>query len=305
MRQTTIAVLLCLLGCLVGAGVAPGSEVHWTPAHELAPAGIYGCMAAGDLDGDGDDDIADFTFFHVYRNTGCPGPPNWDREDDVLLHMNMLGCTGGYATFGDVDADGDLDLVYGCYECCSLRMVWNVGTPQSPAWEYGGAIAGDPYIESYSYPCLADMDADGDLDVIATDQGGSTFLYENTGTPQVPFWAPRESVPDIDFGGMMDIVVLGDLDGDGDLDFLGGSDGVECWENVGTPQEWSFVRNDAMLTGVDEPTDGVHGVALPDVDCDGDCDLLISSWGVVYLYLNDQFTPVESGSWGTIKALYR
>jgi len=307
MRQAAIAILLSAVSVLWFSTGAVGSEVHWTPAHELAPSGSYGCMAAGDLDGDGDDDIADFVFVNMYRNTGCPGPPAWDLEEDVFPHMNMLGCTGGRGTLGDVDADGDLDLVYGCYECCSLRMVWNVGTPQWPAWEQGGAILGDPYIESYSSPFLADLDGDGDLDVMATDQGGGIFFYENTGTPQAPLWGSRQLIQDIDYGGMDYTVVLGDLDGDGDLDFLGGEGlrRLECWENIGTPQEWSYVPNAAMLTGVDVPTNGVHGVALPDVDCDGDCDLLVSSWGVGYLYLNDQFTPVGMRTWGTIKALFR
>jgi len=103
-------------------------------------------------------------------------------------------------------------------------------------------------------------------------------------------------------------VALGDLDGDGDLEIVGGSSfsRLKCWENTGTPEVCSYVRNDAMLTGVDAPMDGVFGVALPDVDCDGDCDLLVIGWAEAwYLYLNEATTPVCSRNWGVIKSLFR
>jgi hypothetical protein len=183
-----------------------------------------------------------------------------------------------------------------------------VGTPVEPAWQYGGAIAGDPYAYYYATYCLGDLDADGDLDLVGTDALGTAVLCENTGTPEVPYWPSWELLAGVDFPADMNFLALGDPDGDADLDIVYAcpSSRVKCYENTGTPEEYSYVRNDAMLTGVDAPTDGAWGLALPDVDCDGDCDLVIVGWyDATYLYLNDRFTPVHPGSWGTIKALFR
>ncbi|MBN2564540.1 MAG: VCBS repeat-containing protein [Candidatus Eisenbacteria bacterium] len=292
--------LVCLLWCV---GVAAGSEVLWTRADDLAPAGPDDAIASGDLDGDGDDDVAAIGYGNVHWNTGCPGPPAWNPEEDVLLPLG--DCMENSIALGDCDADGDLDIIHGCYECCSLRMIWNTGDPHEPAWQYGGAIAGDPSGGHYAYACLVDLDADGDLDIVGTNASGAISFYENTGTPETPYWIWSEVIPGIGFGPAQGVMALGDLDGDGDLDIVGGTTSLICWENTGTAQAWSYVRNDGMLSGVTEPTDHLYGVALPDVDCDGDCDLLLVGWGAVYLYLNERITPVRSAAWGFIKQVFR
>lgn len=304
MRSAAAILPIGLAVVLSGAGLTAGSEVTWVPAHELAPSELGGRLAAGDLDADGDDDLP--SDLHLYWNVGCPGPPVWQLEEDVLPYLP--GCGLNSTTFGDCDADGDLDLIYGCFYCCSLRMFWNVGTPEEPEWSYGGPIAGDPSGGYIAYFCLADIDADGDLDLVGHSSSGATGIIENTGTPEEPYWVWLGLIPDVGPGGSDGVMAIGDLDGDTDLDIICGNPGsrVKCWENTGTLQAWSYERNDAMLTGVDEPTDGVFGIALPDVDCDGDRDLVIVGWwGEMYLYLNEQITPVRANSWASIKALYR
>ncbi|MBM3308117.1 MAG: VCBS repeat-containing protein [Candidatus Eisenbacteria bacterium] len=308
MARTAIGVVMAAMSLLWSATAAGQSAVYWTPAHEWAPTGLLGCIAAGDLDGDGDDDLASFRWGGVYWNMGCPGPPAWQLQANVFPDARPFGCHGGEGTLGDIDGDGDLDLIYGCYECCSLRVFWNVGTPQVPTWQYGGAVPGNPYAGYYSLVCLADIDADGDLDLLGRNGDGiyALIAYENVGTPWAPLWVRLGLIPEV-YGVSDSVLAVGDIDGDGDLDIVGGSysSRLKCWENVGTPQAWSYVRNDAMLTGV-AATIGVTGVALLDLDCDGDLDLVIvGRLGAVSVYLNEQITPVGSGTWGTIKALYR
>jgi len=304
-KQPALVALLSVAAAFLW-GYTAASQVVWTPAHELAPPVVSGFVGSGDLDGDGDDDVSGFGWRNQYWNMGCPGPPAWQLQEGAF--PDVAACTENSGTLGDCDADGDLDLVYGCWECCSLRMIWNVGTPQAPVWQHSGAIAGNPYAGYEAYDRLADIDADGDLDLVGTSSGGAVGVFENTGTPEAPCWVWLGLIPGIGFGASDGILAVGDLDGDGDLDIVGGSSfsRVKCWENVGTSQVWSYIRNDAMLTGVTATAIGVYGVALPDVDCDGDCDLLIvGRIGGIYLYLNERITPVRPGSWGTIKALYR
>lgn len=307
MRRTATAVSLALAVTLLSARAAAGNTVAWTSAHELAPTGIVGgLIATGDLDADGDDDIADFGYRNEYWNMGCPAPPTWQLEEGVF--PDVSGCTEGSGALGDCDSDGDLDLIYSCWECCSFRMVWNIGTPQAVVWQSASGVPGSPYAGYDARACLGDIDGDGDLDLVSTNAGGSIRLAQNVGTLGAPYWPTTVLIPGIGFGSSGGTLALGDLDGDVDLDMLGvtpGS-GARCWENVGTPEAWSYVPNAAMLTGVTEPTNGAWGLALPDVDCDGDPDLLVAGHnGTVFLYLNERITAVRPNSWGTIKALYR
>ncbi len=305
MVRTAKAVMIIAALLLVLAGATSAAEVHWTAAPDAAPDLLSGFLAWGDLDGDGDDDVC-LMSWKMYWNAACPGPPAWQIEDGGFP---SIGCTKQSAALGDVDADGDLDLVSACWECCSFRMVWNVGTPQEPAFQYGGAIPGDPDAHSNARAWFGDVDADGDLDLVAAAHSAAE-VYENTGTAAVPCWVYSGVIPGITLGDSYGQLGLGDLDGDGDLDIVAGtplgSPAVQCWENVGTPQAWSYAENQAMLIGVDSSITHVNGLALPDVDCDGDPDLLINTWGGdEHLYLNERITPVRPGSWGTIKALYR
>jgi hypothetical protein len=301
MRTAALALVVSLL---LVAGNASATVVYWTPAHQMAPPVVYGFLAWGDLDADGDTDVSEVAT-EYWNDGGCPGPPQWRVQTSVL--PTIPGCTYRQGTLGDLDGDGDLDLVTGCWEPY-MHMHWNVGTPEAPQWQYDpSAFPGGPYGAYYhSMPRLSDLDGDGDLDLVI-HTSSHVYLCENAGTAQVPQWGlPCEVMPLPPLPPLAGIA-LGDLDGDGDQDLVGITSDfpIRCWENVGTPQEWQFIENAAMLTGVNASTYG-WGLALPDVNCDGAPDLLLrDSTGAVLLYLNESVTPVAPSSWGTVKAMYR
>jgi len=130
MKNTVAVALLSTAALLCCCCSGASSQLSRVPAHDLAPTGIPGIITDGNLDGDGDDDISQP--WNQFWNVGCPGPPVWQPEEDVFPGTPPNCQYVNSMSLGDCDAAGDLDAIYGCWECCSLRMIWNVGTPHEP-----------------------------------------------------------------------------------------------------------------------------------------------------------------------------
>jgi hypothetical protein len=303
MRRIAIAVgLTCVLACQVSRA----NEVYWVPASDLAPEGWAGLVAAGDLDADGDYDLTMFGWYppHHYWNIGTPASPEWSL--DVTQYAGVTTCAGRAGALGDLDDDGDLDLVVSCLDGL-LRFYRNIGTPQVALWDYEPAMfEGVEVPEGPGEPYLADLDADSDLDLLWADDYSQVHLIENVGTPASPLWHDWNAIFQFQPPHSNLSIAAGDLDGDGDLDIVGITWGspTQCMENIGTPESYEFVQDPAMLTGIIEPGSG-YGIELFDVDGDGDPDLIIGGESGNYLYLNESVTSTEPSTWGHVKSLYR
>jgi hypothetical protein len=314
MWQSPITSLVAGLVLLATSGVTSATEVYWTPAHELAPAGDLSGCGGCDLDGDGDYDLTvlygELEPSRQYWNAGTPQLPSWQLDVTQFAGIFLCSLTGKPAGFGDLDADGDLDLVFGCFYG-DLHMHWNVGTPQTPAWQQDPSVF-QGLAAPWKPACrLADLDADGDLDLIVACNHPAAYVryFENTGTPASPQWTYRGPLSGVTFPSSSHVyVALGDLDGDGDLDMIGSCESplLQCWENVGTPQSFQFIENPSMLLGIGPFSQPVGvGLDLADFDGDGDPDLLVARLSGNYLYLNERVSPVDPTSWSIIKAMYR
>ncbi len=297
---------------LVISSAAQAGTIYWTPAHELAPQGFGGRMTAGDLDGDGDIDISVLGLdpAHQYWNVGSAASPVW--ELDLSQYGDVPWCVSRDGDLADLDGDGDLDLAITCWYDDFVRFYWNTGTAASPSWEPDFSVfEGVPKFGGEAPPRLADMDSDGDLDFLLACSSGLVSYARNVGTAAWPEFDYIGWIEGVGFAsGAVPAIALGDLDGDSDLDLvrITWDTGPECFENVGTPQEFVFVENPELLTGVSCPG-GAYGMELFDVDGDGDPDLMLCTGGpsgdTHRLFLNQGATPVEPTSWGVIKAMYR
>ncbi len=137
-----------------------------------------------DLDGDGDWDFLSgffelwYPFPVYYQNTGTPASPAFAFPEHGPFGLDELyGCAYMYshAAVGDVDNDGDQDILVGDQD--GSCMYENTGTPIAPAF----AMNAD-FISFSGYnvkPCLSDLDADGDLDLITLSgyYGDRNFFY--------------------------------------------------------------------------------------------------------------------------------
>ena len=165
---------------------------------------------------------------------------------------------------------GDADMIFG-EKFGRFIYFENLGSTLSPVFVQK---SGDdnPFdgidVGSYSAPALADLDNDGDLDLVAGDGDGMLHFLENTGTSTAPVFVQRTGSEN-PFDGVSSYSkpALADLDNDGDLDLVVGGG---YFENTGTSTAPEFVQR----MGSDNPFDGIGSGALADLDGDGDLDLV-------------------------------
>ena len=173
-------------------------------------------------------------------------------------------------------------------------------------------LAGDsknPFIgidgNFFSHPELADLDGDGDLDLIIgknhlnSDETQyvdyTVDYYENTGSITEPVFTQRTG-EDNPLENAKTFVnykpALADLDGDGDFDFIVGN--LYYYENTGSVTDPEFTQR----TGTDSPLHGISTeilgkVILPDLDQDGDLDLVAVNNDGDVLYFNNTGTAMD------------
>lgn len=127
-------------------------------------------------------------------------------------------------------------------------------------------------------PQFADVDADGDLDLLVQEVTGSIMFFEQVGTPEAPNYVWRtDKFLGIDVGEWFRFT---DFDNDGDADILAEQkfSYIQYLRNDGTPGRPRFVQAADTLRDVEgKPlfSDRQNIPNVTDIDCDGKLDLFI------------------------------
>jgi len=255
-----------------------------------------GGVDTGDLNGNGLIDIAAADHCQgIYVYFG-DGKGNWEMvvdgmfpaeiidsdSDDVNVAM-MRGMED--LALGDVDGDGDLDILSGGSDEGGLHIFLNDGSGRNWTRQENELINRGWAIRVR----LIDVNGDGHPDIVATHSDGP-LVYLNDGSGQW-YWS-ASGLPTPMMQGIFHGLGVDDLNNNGSMDLA-----VANWVNG--PEVFfqrEFVTWEKAPDVFPDMTGGAVGLALADVDADGSIDIAVSgrlrhnAFGLtrgLFLLLND------------------
>jgi fibronectin type 3 domain-containing protein len=219
---------------------------------------------SADLDGDGDLDVLSASVgddkIAWYENTDGTG--TFGPQQVISIFTN----TPWSVYSADLDGDGDMDVLSASYD--DNKIAWYENTDGI------GTFGPQQVITTAAHGALsvysADLDGDGDMDVLSSGDNINIAWYENTdgagafGIQQVITTLADYAI----------CVYSADLDGDGDMDVLSASSGddkIAWYENSDGAGTFGAQQVITILA------DRASSVYSADIDGDGNLDVLSAS----------------------------
>ncbi len=234
----------------------------------------------------------------LYRNRGTPTQPVFELVTNDYANINSYGLLGVYPAFGDLDGDGDLDMILGESEG-NLYYFDNTAGSGNPA---NFVLTQSNYknidVGQFSTPQLVDVNCDGLLDLLIGERSGNLNFYENTGSKTLADFTLVSTT----FGGV-DVIASGDLtgysspfltvlDSTGKYSLLVGSEHGRIYQytDIENNLNGNFTLTDTVFSGIKAGERA--SISGADLNHDGTIDLAVGNYGGgIALYLNSGSPP--------------
>jgi len=231
------------------------------------------------------------------QNIGTNSDPAFLFIDSA--YFNITGDLGITPSFGDIDNDGDFDLLLGKFNG-TLSLYINSGTTSSALFTIDDTLKNNNGeiidVGLSAVPFLIDIDNDSDLDLIIGGFNGKFILYENTGNASsFQLTINTTYFSGLDIGDNSSPFMI-DYDKNGALDMFTGSrnGSLFYFRNDGSNSFpiWFQVTDEFI-------GDKLGGNTYPcfaDIDNDTDKDLILGNVkGGLYLYINSKISNIDEG----------
>jgi hypothetical protein len=224
----------------------------------------------------------------LFKNVGTATEPAFQLMDRDYGTLSQTGLKQALSpTFGDLDGDGDADMMIGD-SVGNLHYWENVALPndsaeftlaQSQVTDFAAVVIN---VGKYAVPQLYDIDGDLDFDLFIGEQRGNINFYENIGTAALADWRLID-----DTFGNIHTVVPGQnwgysqpnlFEHNGQTMLLSGSffGAMYLWDDVDNNiSSGQFNSLDTMLFNID--VGGRSKGLFHDLDNDGELDMIIGN----------------------------
>lgn len=245
-------------------------------------------------------------YLSLYENVGTAANPAFKLVDSDFaglstMNLDLGGGTpvlGLTPTFGDLDNDGDKDMILGDY-LGNIHYFTNTAGAGNDAnfvlnqVKYQGIDVG-----SFAAPFLVDLNRNGKLDLVIGKNNGYFTFYENTGTVSAPFYSKKTDslgyVSTLEPGFFVGRSTPFIYEDGGEYKMLAGSSSgyIFKYDNIEGNLTGSFNKVDSAYLNLKEGKN--TSIALADITNDGRLDMMIGNDAGGISYFKGTF-PVSVG----------